>query len=377
MNKNSKRLGIYITLMLLPTVAAVSFRCAACIIDLDYKFGYFDSKTFITVARAMIFGCALICTTSAAVGHKVSLRPSFSSPATFLPTGIVGTAVIFLAVKIFKELDVIKGYENKKTVYATALLCGVLLLLSVVHFFLNALLTESKTELRAYFAIATVLGLAAYAAYLYFVGDGAINSPNRITDQMAFLTSAIFFLYEARISLGREKWRAYCVFGMIAAATCAYSSIPALILYFAKGQAISHSLEESLVVFSLFIFILARLILTVTLPEAEKNARIAALEAFASEREHAASDTERRYDETYAVQLTITDLIPDTEMPEASTDEPTEEFVFPDADEPSTVFVTEDEPDDDGQLVMITDTFITDEESEDGEDEPTDAGEDE
>ena len=70
----------------------------------------------------------------------------------------------------------------------------------------------------------------------YFREDGmALNSPNKLISQMAFLLAALFFLYEARISLGREKWRGYCIFGLAALAANAYSAVPAVILYFAKG----------------------------------------------------------------------------------------------------------------------------------------------
>ncbi|MBR0449266.1 MAG: hypothetical protein IIX30_00435, partial [Clostridia bacterium] len=91
------------------------------------------------------------------------------------------------------------------------------------------------------------------------------NAPAKITDEMAYLFAAVFFLYETRISLGRGKWRAYVTFGLIAAQLAAYSSIPALIVYFAKGEMISNSIFESVLTFTLFLFITSRLGMVSTL----------------------------------------------------------------------------------------------------------------
>ena len=390
MNKNSRRLTIYVTLVSLLTVLSLGFRTAACLTSLDIEYGYFNEKAFINTAGILLFGAILVAFSFAVSGQKISLRPSFCSPATFVPTGIVGAALLFFAARLFKEVGVIfkqnngflnlrnmQGASSQIVLFATALICALGALLSILHFFLNAFITEAKTELRAYFAIATVITLSAYAAYLYFAGGTSINAPNKITDQMAYLFSALFFLYEARISLGRERWRGYCVFGLAAAACAAYSSIPSLILYFAKGTLLSKSLEETVLTLSLFIFITARVVMTITLRDTEKNGKIAVIEDRAEQIRRAASDTERRYDERYAIQLTIDDMIPDGEMPHAAEDyEPSDEFVFPDEEELSTVFVTDDDgDDDDGQMELVPDVFkLTGEEGEDddgGEDDGT------
>ncbi len=389
MNKNSRRLAIYITLVSLLTVLAVGFRTAACLTNLDLEYGYFGEKAFINTASILLLSAILVAFSFTAVWQRVDLRPSFSSPATFVPTGIVSAALVFFAIRLLGRVGPLRDYISSSSaqsiaknspqivLIATTVICGICALLSVAHFFLNAFITEARTELRSYFAIATVITLSSYAAYLYFVGGTSINSPNRLIDQMAYLFSALFFLYEARISLGREKWRGYCAFGLIAAACTAYSSIPTLVVYFVRGELLSVSLEETLLTLSLFIFITARIALATTLPSAEKNTKIAAIESYAEERRRAAADTERRYDEAYAIQLTIDDMIPDEEMPHAAEEyEPTDEFVFPDGEELSTVFVAEDsEDEDDGQIELVPDVFKLTEEDNNAESDDADDGE--
>ena len=109
--------------------------------------------------------------------------------------------------------------------------------------------------------------LALYSIYLYFDNDLPINAPAKIIDQMAYLFAAVFFLYETRLSIGREKWRGYIAFGFIAALISAYSSIPALIYFFAKETEISVSIYEMVLSAALFIFISSRMLLTSELIE--------------------------------------------------------------------------------------------------------------
>ena len=360
MNKNSKRLKIYIVAVLLLTAAATYLRTAACLTDLDFVFGYFDDKTLINIATTLLIAAIAVAFSFLFAGKKVMLRPSFSSPSTYVPTGIVGATLLFFSARTLADAKNAGDIGGKSIVIITATLCGLCALLSIVHFFLNAFLTEAKTELRAYFAIATVMAFSTYAALIYFREDGlALNSPNKLVSQTAFLLSALFFLYEARISLGREKWRGYCAFGLAAMAANAYSAIPALILYVTKNHAIAASLEEMLLSGALFIFIAARMLLTVSLPMADKNEKIALLENAAEERASIAADTELRYDEAYAEQLTIDTIIPDEEFPTATEDASEEEFIFPSTEEFSTVFEEAEYDDDDGQIEIAPDLFGT------------------
>jgi hypothetical protein len=87
---------------------------------------------------------------------------------------------------------------------------------------------------------------------------------------MAYLFSAIFFVYETRITLGRALWKPYIIFGLITASLCAYSAIPSIILYIARGEILSLSITESILTLTLFIFSLSRVCLTKYLPAMEK-----------------------------------------------------------------------------------------------------------
>ncbi|MBQ7363248.1 MAG: hypothetical protein IJW48_02230 [Clostridia bacterium] len=315
MNVNSKRIRIYTALMLLFAASAVSLRTVACLRDLIYEHGYYDSKVLITASAYVVFGGCILLFSYIFLAERMSPQTNFSSPKTYAPTGVAGIGLLFIAIYLFKSGS---NGENNTVRYVTSI-TALFALISIVHFFLNAFISESRTELRGYFSLATVVFLALYAAYLYFNSKLPLNAPNKLIDQLAFLSSALFFLYESRISLGREKWRCYVTFGLIASFLTAYSSIPALITYFVKGRIISNSIEESVLTATLFFFITSRLFLTASISERGKSSAALAMHAYAERREAAVLESMQVHKEAFSKQMTIDDLLPT--VPEDSKDD--------------------------------------------------------
>jgi hypothetical protein len=160
---------------------------------------------------------------------------------------------------------------------------------------------------------------------------------------------AAFFVFEARISLGREMWRLYTAFGLVAASLTAYASIPAIVTYYINGEIINASsvkslasLEEYVLLLALFIFIVSRLCLTVFLREEKENALVKALGEYAKEREERVNDSYERFQELFASkQLSIFDLYggdeelsgaeePEEETPEIAQEEEKKEITISD-----------------------------------------------
>ena len=347
MNTNSKRLGIYLAIMLLATAVATTLRTIACVMHLDYASGFFTERALINAADTITVLTLLGMLSYLFTASRISLRASFSTGATYVPTGILGVASAFLGVKVFSYVLTINNYSlfnfrassvrELITEIMTplgistliGLLTAVLAFISIAHHFFNAFVTESKDIPRAYFALASICFLAFYAILVYLDSSIALNEASKTLRQITFLIAATFLLYEARISLGREMWRIYTTFGLIAATLTAYTSIPAIITYYANGAIVSSasykslaSLEEYLLLLALFIFIVSRLILTATLTEEKKSELVEALVAAAREREAEVADATERYNEVFASkQLSIFDLYGDEEIPEPETTE--------------------------------------------------------
>lgn len=336
MNTNSKRLGIYLVIMLLATAVATTLRSIACVMHLDYVSGFFSDKLLVGASDVIITITTLSMFSYLLVASRINLRASFSTGATYVPTGILGVATAFLGVKVFSHVLVANNYKlfefnfinttprgiiagvitSQNLLSMIGLITGALAFVSIAHHFFNAFVTESKDVTRAYFAIVSIAFLALYAVMVYTDTTVAINESAKTLRQLSFLLSAAFFLYEARISLGREMWRVYTAFGLVAASLTAYTSIPAIITYFAKNEVISSynykslaSIEEYILLLALFIFIVSRLCLTAMLSEEKKNELVEAFKGAAAEREAEVSESAERHAEIFASkQLSIFDL---------------------------------------------------------------------
>ncbi len=325
MNVNSKRLKIYILIMLAVGLVSGALRTVACIYDLDYSLGHFGSDALIYASGIILWIGVVLLFGYIIISAGVNLRPSFTSPLSYIPTGVISVAIIFLGVRILSDCDfneisraiaeISRAIGFKNTFWAIITLLGVALpillvilaIASIAHLFLSSYFTSNQSVLRGYFAIATVLFLAIYVAYLHMQEGVQINAPNKITDQMAYIFCSLFFLYETRISLGRQKWGMYAAFGLAASALCLYSSLPSLLTYFVKGEIISASIEENLLTLSLFVFITTRLAVTATLPEDKENPAVAALRTAAEQRqaEIKSDDISENTDDQLAFDLPI------------------------------------------------------------------------
>ena len=340
MNTNSKRLEIYLAITMLLTAIATTLRTVACIMHLDYISGFFTDKSLITTANIIITVVAIGTFSYLFTASRINLRANFSTASTYVTTGVLGVATAYFGARILTHTVTTSPYPILSTQVLTlqrpATIIGVataiLAFLSIAHHFFNAFITESKTEVRAYFAIATISFLALYSMLVYLDSTLAIGDSAKTLRLTAFLLSALFFLYEARISLGREMWRIYTAFGLCAAALCAYTSIPAIVTYYVKDVLVSASqttsihsitsIEEYLLLLAMFIFIVARLCVTISLHEDKENEYIKALTEYAQTREADVKESLSQYQKIFAAkQLSIFDLYGGGEIPQDAEDE--------------------------------------------------------
>lgn len=360
---------VYLPTLLGTILLSVAFRTAAIFVNFNPETGFYNGKILINIASWLVIAGSVFMFTYAFSGSKKQkLIADFSTPATYVPTGALSVAMIFFAIA-----TAIKSSKNDFSIRRFMLTPGVtpadlmqylsenmsslvlsimapMACLAVVYFILTACVLKRSSEARAFFGTANVLFLAFYTSYLYFDATSSLarNAPNKIVDQMAFLFAALFFLYEIRISLGREKWNLYIAFGFIASALTAYSSIPSLLYYFIDGGVVSNSTQENVLTFALFVFITSRLTLAAFLKEDKESESVALMKQFSRERTDYIKEKEDALKKAYAelyeditelseqteaegediVQITFDESI---ELPEGETSEYAErEIILPD-----------------------------------------------
>ncbi len=299
MKNKAKLFGLYLPVFAIMLTAALILRTVALFLNFNFNTGYFAEKTLIGISDYITVACAVFFFTYIFTARRnLRLIPDFTSPATYIPTGVVTVSLVFMITVLVAKATQIKNFielladlaatsesaraqlPSQRLFFVIVLITAILAAFSAVHFVLTALIEKNSSVKRAGYGIFTVMFLSFYALYLYFSTDLPINAPNKTLDQISYLLAAVFFLYETRLSLGREKWRAYIGFGFISSFVGIYSSLPAIIIYFARGTVISNSIYESALTLSLSAFILSRILLTGELIEDTPSQTVSSLVEF-------------------------------------------------------------------------------------------------
>lgn len=266
--KKLKLFDVNVIILLVSAVSSSILRLFALINDFDRLTMQYSSSIAATVADWIVI-ISTICFGAYLFLKKDqdALIEKNDNAASFIPSGIVSTALLFMGVNLFKEA----ANHYTALLQPISVLAAILAFLSVGAFFLTILINQENNLIRASFSISIVIFLALYSCYLYFNREvHPTNSPNKVVDQMAYLFSAAFFLYESRIAIGRAKWRGYVAFGFMAALCCIYSSLPALVYYSLERYSIADSLFESVLTLALAIYITSKVLQTKRLtPDAE------------------------------------------------------------------------------------------------------------
>lgn len=303
-----KLFGIYLPIFVLLTAAAVVLRSVALLNSFNFYTGYYTDKLLLNISASLVVaGIVFFVSYIFFTDREIKLVPAFNSAANYVPTALVATALIFLekplisnTVSTLKNINYLKRVgtpaslteaQSLTVTLVVLILTSVVALLATVSFCLSALSNKHYSTKRAILSLSTVLFFSFYAVFLYFNTDLPINSPNKIIDQLSHLLAAVFFLYEARIAMGREKWKSYIAVGFIAALMSAYSAIPALITYAVRGWVTTNSIYEMALNLAVFIFITARVIQTGYLIADKPSATVNALVDSANAREELINPT--------------------------------------------------------------------------------------
>jgi len=277
MRNRSALFNVYFAVLATLTAAATVLRTVALMRDMNYASGHFNEKLIIGIADKLLLAAVIIGLSYAIFAKKGrQLIFDFASPLNYVFSGTLGAAMLLFA-----------GYALSQAIPERKILLiitAILAVISTVHFVLASLTTKTSSAKRADFGIITVIFFAAYAAFLYFDTTLPINSPIKIIDEMTYIASSLFFLYETRISIGREKWPRYTALCFTAAVLSAYSAIPALILYAVNGIAVSNSIFETVLTSAILLFTLARLALAGSLREKRESETVSIIKAAAERR---------------------------------------------------------------------------------------------
>ena len=321
MNNKNKIHGIYLPTLLLSLPIVIMLRTIACITSLEPS-GYFKNYILVNISDTIVLLLSIFFISFLFTGRKdMRFIPSFSSPLSYGPAAITGASLFFIAFHLFsvgsisKESDFLAKYT---------VILGISALLAIIYFVASGLSIKRRSIKRADFGILVLVFLCMYIIYIFFDRNTPINTPAKIIDELAFLSTALFFLYETRLSLGRERWRPYITYAFISTLLAGYSAIPSLITYFATGRIVSISIYETVLTLSFFVFSLFKLVLVRELVEEKNSSIVKKLIHYSNERQEELTPVEQTDTEAYIEdenQLSISDITVEAELIDAPTAE--------------------------------------------------------
>ena len=300
MSSKTRKIRKFLPIIIFGIAFTVALRTTACLTNFDLTSHYFDEKILINIANysAVIFTLISFAYPIFAERGKEYVA-SFSTPATYAPAGICAVSAAFMGFNLLTTPMPLKSELNASITGPLQIILGILAILSVSYFILNAFITSPPSVARGAAGCIATSFSALYAAYLYFDTHLPLNAPNKIVDQLAFLFCALFLLYETRISIGRGKWRLYPAFGLAGMLLCAYSALPSLIVYLVRGQLISRSIYENIFVLAMGIFIFCRLVLLCHIKEDRESAFVTAAKEAITARQAVIDEIETTRKQTY------------------------------------------------------------------------------
>ena len=195
--------------------------------------------------------------------------PDFSSsPLTLLSSAFAAFAAF---VWILDTAIAMLGKTATSTETLLLVLC-LLSSLSLIGYMGAVALSRKSLSLSVGTCLGGALFCVFYALLAYFNTSFTLNSPIKIFDQMTFLSLLLFFLAEARMRLGKRGAPFYAFSAMTAFVMTAADSLPGLIYFAARENALVGSFMHDFLVFALFLYVLARLVLlSVSFPKEEEN----------------------------------------------------------------------------------------------------------
>jgi hypothetical protein len=281
--KKTKSLDLYLGILFFAALIAISLRTYALFTSFNSITMHFDGSFSIIIANILVTISVVLFFCYLFLGKKdENLIAKNDNAASYIPAGLVSIALLFMGVNMLRGISLVKI----DVLRSLSIVGAALAFLSVGSFFLSIFIEKRQDVYKAAFSLSIVFFLAVYSCYLFFNKQvHPTNSPNKLVDQMAYVFSATFFLYETRIPLARAKWRGYVSFGLSAALLCFYSSVPSLIVYAVNRYQVSDSFVESILTLALAIFIFSKVLQTRKLTKDEKCDVVANVEALAAIRQ--------------------------------------------------------------------------------------------
>lgn len=213
---------LYVIATLVIALSLAAFRTVLLLYFFDYDVNYYSAGTILpTLCNILLLIATLFAASSLFTFKKDELGTRESRASGFF----VFTSSL-CAFSLIGHLIFGLTKSGSTTLEKVAALAAAP---AAIYFFLLLVNSEKSLKLRSIFGFFVPIWGVLNLAAIYFDSYVAINDPNKIIEQTAFISTMLFFLYELRILLEKPKPKLHLFFGLCALIFTAAASFPGII----------------------------------------------------------------------------------------------------------------------------------------------------
>ncbi len=212
------------------TAVGVILRTVGLFVYYDRDAGYFKINALVPQILTVI--CIMACAVfvlSGLFASKVKIKPAFTGIAS--KAGSAFAAVVLLVHSVYLVSYCLSYVEG------SVIIPGIFLVFSAiaaVYFALGCLKKYESKENRSILGFCVIFYATVGLAKSYFDFATAMNSPDKLLLQLAYMSVMLYMLFDTRFLMGIGKSGRFTVFSFVAFFFCTVSSVPALVAFFSK-----------------------------------------------------------------------------------------------------------------------------------------------
>ncbi|MBR5453681.1 MAG: hypothetical protein IKV54_06345 [Clostridia bacterium] len=219
--------------------------------------GYYDGAgNSDTVINYLVYAAVVIAVIAGVFFmKKIEIVPSKHSGAGIF-SGIFGGLAVAAAF-------VLTLIEQSLAEYGALDYLSLFLMIPVALYFILGAVARIGYTPKMLLGFSVILWSAVNLLRLYFDLTYTINNPAKVSEQLLCIAFMLFFLYESRTLIGRNRPAAQLAIGNAAIILSVVSVLPNVLAYFLYGYNLSISFASQIAELGVTVYVIVRLAVTV------------------------------------------------------------------------------------------------------------------
>ncbi len=217
--------------------------------------GYLNCDDIYTV---IFYGCSALCLVIAAaalivLGKKIRIAQPAPSSASLFAGVFCGFLMTASIVLYFLETPINRIFESYLSIASV-----ILAVVSALYFLVGATSQKIGYIVKTLLCFSVIFWAMLSLLGLYFDITLTINNPAKLTEQMALVSVMLYFLYECRFFIEKQRPALYLATGFISAVLLGVSVIPNIISLFFLEIDVTTGFYTQLAELGIFVYVLLR-----------------------------------------------------------------------------------------------------------------------